>query len=105
MATEFFVVHRRRRTAPSGPGTNGSGSSGFYFLGVFTYLMITTVPKIQWRGPFDVIAVGFYLSGVIPLFGIALQELGVIGKVSSSEAAMVAKGKSTTEVCKGTLSC
>ncbi|HEX3010482.1 MAG TPA: DUF6803 family protein, partial [Syntrophomonadaceae bacterium] len=32
------------------------------------------------RGPFDIIAVGFYLSGLIPFVGITLLELGVIGK-------------------------
>jgi hypothetical protein len=32
-----------------------------------------------WRGPADVIAVLFYLSGVIPLVGITLVELGLVG--------------------------
>lgn len=34
----------------------------------------------QWRGPADVIAVGFYLSGVIPLLGLTLLEAGLIGR-------------------------
>ena len=32
-----------------------------------------------WRGPADLIAVGFYLSGAVPLIGITLVELGLIG--------------------------
>ena len=95
VATEFFVIHRRQTTGALRTWNKWIGIVlGFYFLGVFSYLMITTVPKIQWRGPFDVIAVGFYLSGVIPLFWIALQELGVTGRVSASEAALAARGKS-----------
>ena len=57
---------------------------GFYFLAVFVYLLLNAViPLTQsggWRGPADVIAVGFYLLGVVPLFAIALMGLGVIGK-------------------------
>ncbi len=34
----------------------------------------------DWRGPFDVIAVGFYLSGVIPFLGLFLIEIGLIGR-------------------------
>ena len=33
-----------------------------------------------WRGIADVIAVGFYLLGIVPLGGIALLELGVLGR-------------------------
>lgn len=53
--------------------------AGVYFLGVFCYLMLNAVVPItsagQWRGIADVIAVGFYLSSVVPLGGIALLEL------------------------------
>jgi hypothetical protein len=58
--------------------------AGFYFLGIFIYLfreaVIPLSAKGEWRGIADIIAVGFYLSGVIPLFGITLLELGAIGK-------------------------
>ncbi|MGE5549788.1 MAG: DUF6803 family protein [Bacteroidota bacterium] len=94
VATEFFVVHRRLTGGVLRTWNKWLGIVlGFYFMGVFLYLMATTVPKIAWRGPFDVIAVGAYLSGVIPLFWIALQELGVVGRVTASEAAMIARGK------------
>ncbi|MBM7581539.1 hypothetical protein JOD02_000362 [Caldicoprobacter guelmensis] len=58
--------------------------AGLYFVGIFIYLFFNAVIPLTvsggWRGPADVIAVGFYLSGVVPLLGIALLELGVIAK-------------------------
>jgi hypothetical protein len=52
---------------------------GFYFVGVFVYLLFNAVIPLTtsggWRGPADVLAVGFYLSGVVPLFGLAMIEL------------------------------
>ncbi|MZP31334.1 permease [Heliobacterium undosum] len=63
---------------------------GVYFLGVFVYLMNAAVIPLtmsgQWRGPADVIAVGFYLSGIIPLLGMALLDLKLIGKQRDEEA-------------------
>ncbi len=56
---------------------------GFYFLGVFVYLMKHAVVPLTtsggWRGGADLAAVGFYLLGVVPLFGMALLETGVVG--------------------------
>lgn len=57
---------------------------GIYFLGVFLYLMKNAFIPITfgglWRGFPDFVAVTSYLLGVIPLGGIALLELGLIGK-------------------------
>jgi hypothetical protein len=57
---------------------------GIYFTGVFFYLLFNAVIPLTlnggWRGIADVIAVGFYLLGIIPLGGMALMGLGVIGK-------------------------
>ncbi len=57
---------------------------GVYFTGVFVYLLINAVVPLTtgggWRGPADVIAVLSYLAGIVPLGGIALIDLGVIGK-------------------------
>jgi hypothetical protein len=57
---------------------------GFYFLGIFIYLLFNAVIPITqqgaWRGIGDVIAVGFYLLGIVPLFGMALMEMGLIGR-------------------------
>ncbi len=62
---------------------------GIYFMGVFLYLMKNAVLPItsanEWRGLADIIAVGFYLLGIIPLFGITLLELGFIKKDKSPE--------------------
>jgi len=59
---------------------------GLYFLGVFVYLLINAVIPIttsgSWRGIADMIAVGFYLLGIVPLFGITLLEIGVIARNS-----------------------
>ena len=56
---------------------------GIYFAGVFVYLTLNAASPLTagggWRGPIDVIAVGFYLLGIVPLGGIALLELGLIG--------------------------
>ena len=63
---------------------------GVYFTGVFIYLMkVAAIPLTLgggWRGPADVIAVGFYLFGIVPLGGIALLELGVIGTAGDEMA-------------------
>lgn len=62
---------------------------GFYFAIVFVYLLMTAAVPLTtgggWRGWIDVSAVGFYLSGVIPLLGIALLEVGVIARDRSPE--------------------
>ena len=57
---------------------------GIYFLGIFAYLIKNAVVPIsaagEWRTAVDIIAVGFYLLGVVPLFGMTLLELGIIGR-------------------------
>lgn len=90
VATEFFTVFLRGSNAGSWRIWNKRIGIvlGFYFLGVFLKLTATVVPTIEWRGIADIIAVGAYLSGVIPLFGIALLELGVIGKGKSEDEKM-----------------
>lgn len=91
VATEFFTVFLRGSAEQSSWRKWNKAIGivlGFYFLGVFLNLMITTVPHIEWRGIADILAVGFYLSGVIPLFSIALLELGIIGKGKSENEVM-----------------
>ena len=39
----------------------------------------------EWRGIADVLAVGFYLSGIVPLGGLALIELGFLKRGVSDE--------------------
>lgn len=62
---------------------------GIYFTGVFFYLLFNAVIPLTtsrgWRGVADVIAVGFYLLGIIPLGGMALMGMGVIGRNASEQ--------------------
>ena len=62
---------------------------GLYFIGVIVYLMNTAVLPItkagEWRTFIDVIAVGCYLIGGLPLIFIALQELGLVNTKASDE--------------------
>jgi len=88
-ATEFFVTFGRLYDGPLRRFNKAVGIAlGFYFLAIFLYLTTQVVPHIEWRGITDIIAVGFYLSGVIFLFGIALLELGVIAKNAEKDAKM-----------------
>ncbi|MEG3436136.1 DUF6803 family protein [Pannus brasiliensis CCIBt3594] len=63
--------------------------AGFYFLVIFLYLLSNAVIPLTasggWRTIIDVIAVGFYLLGVVPLLGIALLEIGAIWRFRSDE--------------------
>lgn len=83
--TELYVLFTR----PNGGlvlAINRAASivGGLYFCGVFVYLINTAVIPLstsgQWRGPADVIAVGAYLSGIVPLLGMALLDLGLVGR-------------------------
>ena len=69
-------VHALSRIA----GTFG----GIYFTGIFLYLFINAVVPVtntnQWRGFPDIIAVGSYLAGVVPLATITMLNLGLIFK-------------------------
>lgn len=83
--TELFVLLQRSYTgAMRRLNRWASIAGGFYFLGVFGYLVSTAVIPLtasgQWRGPADVLAVGAYLSGVVPLVGLALMDLGWLGR-------------------------
>ena len=90
VATEFFTVFLRgvKDTAWRTWNKWIGIVLGFYFLGIFLNLTTTVVPNIEWRGTADVLAVGSYLAGVIPLFSITLLELGVIGKGKSENEKM-----------------
>lgn len=90
VATEFFTVFHRGEKAGGWRSWNKwiGIVLGFYFLGVFLNLMITVVPTIEWRGAADILAVGSYLSGVVPLFSITLLELGFIGKGKTDDEKM-----------------
>jgi len=88
--TELFILYARRVDGMLGTLNRwASISGGLYFSGVFIYLLFTAaIPLTQnsaWRGPADVIAVVAYLAGIVPLLGLALLDLGLIGRKLSFE--------------------
>lgn len=88
--TELFILFSRRFDSPLAKLNKiASITGGLYFVGVFVHLMLNAViPLTQgdgWRGPADVIAVGAYLSGIVPLLGLALLDLGITGRGLSAE--------------------
>ncbi len=83
--TEFIVLYTRNLTGTARRVSKATGIfAGVYFSAIFIYLLINAVIPLSatggWRGPFDVIAVSFYLSGVIPFVGLFLMDTGIIGK-------------------------
>jgi hypothetical protein len=88
--TELYVLFTRRNEGWVHSLNRAAGITvGLYFVGVIIYLMNTAVLPItkagEWRTIIDVIAVGSYLIGGLPLIFIALQELGFINSKASDE--------------------
>ncbi|BFM39920.1 DUF6803 family protein [Synechocystis sp. LKSZ1] len=88
--TELYILYTRNIKGMIRTVNKIAGIiAGFYFLIVFLHLLSKAVIPItasgQWRTVIDVIAVSFYLLGVIPLFGITLLEIGAIWKKKSEE--------------------
>jgi hypothetical protein len=91
--TEFFIVFNRLKSGGIRTLNKVVGIfDGFYFTGIFIYLFINAViPLTQssgWHTWVDVVAVGFYLSGVIFLLPIALMELGILFRGKTIEEKM-----------------
>lgn len=63
--------------------------AGLYFTGIFVYLMETAFIPLtmhgEWKGWIDVVAVSFYLLGIVPLLGMALLDLGLLYRGRSTE--------------------
>jgi hypothetical protein len=83
--TELIILFTRNMEGAARKISRITGIfAGIYFLGVFVYLLFTAVIPLTatggWRGAADTIAVGFYLSGVIPFLGITMLEFGWIGR-------------------------
>jgi len=81
--TELYILYNRDYKGPVRILNRLAGIAvGVYFTGVFIYLMMNAVVPLTrgggWRGPIDVVAVGAYLLGVIPLAGIAALDLGLL---------------------------
>lgn len=83
--TELYILYTRDYSGLARQINRAAGIAvGLYFVGVFAYLVATAAVPLTlsggWRGPIDVVAVGFYLAGVVPLAGIAALDLGLIGR-------------------------
>lgn len=83
--TELIILFTRNMNGKAKAVSKATGIfAGIYFLGIFLYLFATAVIPLTtsggWRGPADVIAVGFYLAGIVPFLGMTLLEFGVIGR-------------------------
>lgn len=88
--TELYILFTRNFSGLAKRINSWAGAFvGVYFVGVFIYLLSTAVIPLTtsggWRGFADIVAVGFYLLGVVPLGGLALLEFGLIKRNSSNE--------------------
>ncbi|WP_221654554.1 DUF6803 family protein [Actinotalea ferrariae] len=85
IAVSELAILFRRTVAPVVAGVNRYAGlvAGFYFLGVLVYLtkhaVIPLTTSGGWRGWADVVAVGFYLLGIVPLLGMSLLETRALG--------------------------
>ncbi|NUU17575.1 hypothetical protein HP550_09960 [Cellulomonas humilata] len=85
IAVSELAILFRRPVSPVVAAVNRYAGlvAGFYFLGVLVYLTKHAVVPLTstggWRGWADVVAVGFYLLGIVPLFGMSLLETRAVG--------------------------
>lgn len=78
VAMEFVLLFRGRYDGLLRQAHRAAGIVlGVYFAGIMVQLGTQVLPFVSWRGPADVLAVGAYLLGGVPLVAIALQELGL----------------------------
>ena len=82
--TELYMVLTGNRWGKVGILSRFSGIvGGFYFTWIFIYLLFSVFIPLSlewgWRWIADIIAVSAYLLWVIPLVGIALTDMGIIG--------------------------
>ena len=83
--TELYILFTRKFDGFVYHLNRFSGTTvGLYFIGIIAYLMTTAVVPItkggEWRTAIDVVAVGSYLIGGLPLIWIALQGFGLVNK-------------------------
>ena len=88
--TELYLLSTRNYTGWVNSLNRMVGITvGLYFIGVIFYLMKTAVWPItqagEWRTIIDMVAVGSYLIGGLPLIYIAFQELGWVNTKATDE--------------------
>ena len=76
---ELYLLYTRRLDGAVKALSRIAGIiAGLYFAGIFVYLTINAVIPLtvggDWRGPADIIAVGSYLAGVVPLGRLGTAE-------------------------------
>lgn len=91
--TEFFIIYNKLESGWVKALNKAVGIfDGFYFTGIFIYLFINAVIPLTaggaWHTWVDVVAVGFYLSGVLFLLPIAIMELGIIFRNKTAQEKM-----------------
>lgn len=91
--TEFFILFNKNENGKLRLFNRFcSIAAGLYFTGIFIYLMINAVIPLtldgSWNTWVDVVAVGFYLSGILFLLPLALLEMGWIYKNRRAEEKM-----------------
>ena len=89
--TELYLLSTRNYTGWVNSLNRMAGITvGLYFIGVIVYLLKTAVLPItqagEWRTIIDVVAVGSYLIGGLPLIYIAFQELDWVHTKATDEA-------------------
>lgn len=87
--SELYLLFTKKTTGRIRKLSRIAGTfGGIYFTGIFIYLFINAVIPVTnnnaWRGFADIIAVGSYLAGVVPLATITLLNLGVIFRDAST---------------------
>jgi len=88
--TELYLLYKHLFSGPVRWLNKLAGIAvGLYFAGVIIYLIPHAVVPItrnsEWRTGVDMLAVGCYLAGGLPLVLVALQELGLIQRHLSAE--------------------
>lgn len=91
--SEFFIIYNRIQSGGLRTLNKVVGTfAGLYFTGIFLYLFTTAFIPLTatggWHTWVDVVAVSFYLSGVVFLLPIALLELGILFRNKTADEKM-----------------
>ncbi|GGF69061.1 permease [Paenibacillus albidus] len=91
--TEFMILFSKNWNGPLRAFNRVcSILAGLYFTGIFLYLFPTAFVPLtlngEWHTWVDVVAVGFYLSGVLFLLPLALLDLRLIARKRTEEGQM-----------------
>ncbi|QGF25258.1 permease [Raineyella fluvialis] len=90
LAVTELVILRGGSVGPVVAGLNRWAGliAGPYMIAVTVHLLRNAVIPLTatggWRGAADVIAVSFYLLGTVPMVGLTLVELGLVGRTHES---------------------